>query len=83
MAGPIFQHLSTNSIYVLWGRFLQGAGAIGQCGICNDCRLVKEEERAHAMAIMGGTIALSFCCGDNCSSYWSVEIGGIIKPIRD
>ncbi len=45
---------------LLLGRFLQGAGAIGSVVSAMIADLVKEEERAHAMAIMGGTIALSF-----------------------
>jgi predicted MFS family arabinose efflux permease len=42
------------------GRFLQGAGAIGSVVSAMIADLVKEEQRAHAMAIMGGTIAMSF-----------------------
>jgi len=45
---------------LLIGRFLQGAGAIGSVVSAMIADLVKEEERAHAMAIMGGTIAMSF-----------------------
>jgi predicted MFS family arabinose efflux permease len=45
---------------LLLGRFLQGAGAIGSVVSAMIADLVKEEERAHAMAIMGGTIAMSF-----------------------
>lgn len=51
----------SNDIYTLMlGRFLQGAGAIGSVVSAMIADLVKEEQRAHAMAIMGGTIALSF-----------------------
>ncbi len=45
---------------LLLGRFLQGAGAIGSVVSAMVADLVKEEERPHAMAILGGTIALSF-----------------------
>jgi predicted MFS family arabinose efflux permease len=45
---------------LLLGRFLQGAGAIGSVVSAMIADLVKEEERAHAMAIMGMTIAMSF-----------------------
>jgi len=42
------------------GRFLQGAGAIGSVITAMISDLVEEEVRGKAMAIMGGTIALSF-----------------------
>ncbi len=50
-----------NDIYTLLiGRFLQGAGAIGSVIIAMISDHVKEEERGHAMAIMGMVIALAF-----------------------
>jgi len=50
-----------DSIYTLLiGRFLQGAGAIGAVIIAMISDHVKEEERAHAMAVMGMVIALAF-----------------------
>jgi len=50
-----------DDIYTLLiGRFLQGAGAIGSVIIAMISDHVKEEERAHAMAIMGMVIALAF-----------------------
>jgi len=45
---------------LLVGRFLQGAGAIGSVIIAMISDHVKEEERAHAMAIMGIVIAFAF-----------------------
>ncbi|KIM03336.1 MAG: MFS transporter [Sulfurovum sp. AS07-7] len=58
--GSIICALS-DSIYMLMiGRFIQGAGAVGAVVSAMISDLVKEEQRAHAMAIMGGTIALSF-----------------------
>ena len=60
IAGSIISALSTHIYMLLLGRFLQGAGAIGSVVSAMIADLVKEEERAHAMAIMGGTIALSF-----------------------
>ncbi|MDD3325135.1 MAG: MFS transporter [Sulfurospirillaceae bacterium] len=48
-------------IYMLMlGRFLQGSGAIGAVGTAMISDMVKEEMRAKAMAIMGGSIAASF-----------------------
>ncbi len=60
IAGSVIAALSDNIYMLLIGRFLQGAGAIGSVVSAMIADLVKEEERAHAMAIMGGTIALSF-----------------------
>lgn len=49
------------SIYVLiFGRFLQGAGAVGGVVSAQIADLVREEERNKAMAIMGGGIFISF-----------------------
>ena len=58
--GSVIAALSENIYMLLIGRFLQGAGAIGSVVSAMVADLVKEEQRAHAMAIMGGTIALSF-----------------------
>ncbi|UPT77707.1 MFS transporter [Sulfurovum sp. XGS-02] len=58
--GSVIAAVSENIYMLLIGRFLQGAGAIGSVVSAMVADLVKEEQRAHAMAIMGGTIALSF-----------------------
>ncbi len=51
----------SNDIYTLMiGRFLQGAGAIGSVVTAMIADLVEEKTRGHAMAIMGGFIAMSF-----------------------
>ncbi len=60
IVGSIIAAMSDNIYMLLAGRFLQGAGAIGSVVSAMIADLVKEEQRAHAMAIMGGTIALSF-----------------------
>jgi predicted MFS family arabinose efflux permease len=60
ITGSIVAALSSNIYLLLIGRFLQGAGAIGSVVSAMIADLVKEEQRAHAMAIMGGTIAMSF-----------------------
>ncbi|MBD3789285.1 MAG: MFS transporter [Campylobacterales bacterium] len=60
IAGSVICALSDNIYMLLAGRFLQGAGAIGSVVSAMISDLVKEEQRAHAMAIMGGTIAISF-----------------------
>lgn len=58
--GSLIAALSDSIYMLLIGRFLQGAGAIGSVVSAMVADLVKEEQRPHAMAIMGGTIALSF-----------------------
>jgi MFS family permease len=60
IVGSVVAALSDNIYMRLIGRFLQGAGAIGSVVSAMIADVVKEEQRAHAMAIMGGTIALSF-----------------------
>lgn len=60
IAGSVIAAMSDNIYMLLLGRFLQGAGAIGSVVSAMIADLVKEEQRAHAMAIMGGTIAISF-----------------------
>jgi MFS family permease len=60
IAGSVVAALADNIYMLLFGRFLQGAGAIGSVVSAMIADLVKEEQRAHAMAIMGGTIAMSF-----------------------
>ena len=60
IVGSIICALSDNIYMLLIGRFLQGAGAIGSVVTAMIADLVKEEQRAHAMAIMGGVIAMSF-----------------------
>ncbi|NPA66103.1 MAG: MFS transporter [Epsilonproteobacteria bacterium] len=52
---------SADNIYMLMiGRFLQGAGAIGSVVSAMIADLVEEKQRGHAMAIMGGFIAMAF-----------------------
>jgi len=60
IVGSVIAAMADNIYMLLIGRFLQGAGAIGSVVSAMIADLVKEEERAHAMAIMGGTIAMSF-----------------------
>ncbi len=60
LAGSIIAAYSDNVYTLMLGRFLQGAGAIGSVITAMISDLVEEEVRSKAMAIMGGTIALSF-----------------------
>ena len=58
--GSIVCYVSEDIYTLLAGRFLQGAGAIGAVIMAMAGDLVKEEDRAKAMAILGGSIAISF-----------------------
>jgi len=58
--GSVICAVSNNILDLMLGRFLQGSGAIGAVVTATISDLVKEEQRARAMSIMGGMIALSF-----------------------
>jgi len=58
--GSIICAFSTDIYTLMFGRFLQGAGAIGSVVTAMISDLVEEEVRGKAMAIMGGFIAMSF-----------------------
>ena len=58
--GSIVAAIATNLLTLLLGRLLQGAGAIGAVVSAMIGDLVKEEQRPKAMAMMGGSIAMSF-----------------------
>ncbi|MBN2964969.1 MFS transporter [Sulfurospirillum sp. T05] len=58
--GSLVCAAATDIYMLMFGRFLQGAGAIGAVGAALVSDLVKEEMRSRAMAVMGGSIALSF-----------------------
>lgn len=60
LVGSIICAVSTDIYTLMAGRFLQGAGAIGAVIPAMISDLVSEESRGKAMALMGGTIAISF-----------------------
>ncbi len=60
LVGSLICAYSTDIYTLMFGRFLQGAGAIGSVVTAMIADLVEEEIRGKAMAIMGGFIALSF-----------------------
>ena len=60
LVGSIICAVSTDIYTLMIGRFLQGAGAIGAVIPAMISDLVNEESRGKAMALMGGTIAISF-----------------------
>ncbi len=59
-AGSVIAAEANNIYMLLLGRFLQGAGAIGSVVTAMIADHVREDQRAHAMAVMGMVIALSF-----------------------
>ncbi len=75
-AGSVIAAIATDINMLLVGRFLQGAGAIGSVVTAMIADQVREDERAHAMAIMGMVIALSFAAamiiGPTVAGIWSV-----------
>ena len=77
---------SASDIYMLiLGRLLQGAGAIGAVATAMISDLIKEEVRAKAMALMGGSIAVTFALsmvlGPLLSGFWGINILFIITAI--
>lgn len=60
VVGSVICSMSENIYTLLFGRFLQGAGAIGAVVSAMISDLVKEEVRTKAMAMMGGSIAMAF-----------------------
>jgi len=60
LVGSLICAYSTDIYTLMFGRFLQGAGAIGSVVTAMIADLVEEKSRGHAMAIMGGFIAMSF-----------------------
>ena len=76
--GSFIAGFATNIYMLLVGRLLQGAGAIGSVITATISDVVKEEERSKAMAIMGGSIGLSFAlsmiAGPTIASYFGVPV---------
>jgi len=60
LVGSLICAFSTDIYTLMLGRFLQGAGAIGSVITAMISDLVEEKIRGKAMAIMGGSIAMSF-----------------------
>ena len=60
LVGSIICAVSTDIYTLMFGRFLQGSGAIGAVIPAMISDLVREEVRGKAMALMGGSIAMSF-----------------------
>lgn len=75
--GSLICGFSTDIYTLMFGRFVQGAGAIGAVAIAMISDMVREEVRAKAMAVMGSSIALSFAfsmmAGPLIGGYWGVD----------
>ena len=75
--GSVVAAVADNIWVLLLGRFLQGAGAIGSVVTAMIADHVREDQRAHAMAVMGMTIAMSFAAamiiGPIIGGLWSVK----------
>jgi predicted MFS family arabinose efflux permease len=76
-AGSVVAAIADNIWVLLAGRFLQGAGAIGSVVTAMIADQVREDERAHSMAVMGMVIAMSFAAamiiGPIIGGLWSVS----------
>ena len=77
LIGSIICAYSTDIYTLMFGRFLQGAGAIGSVVTAMISDLVEEQVRGKAMAIMGGFIAMSFAIamglGPVVASYFGIS----------
>lgn len=58
--GSFFCAIANDIYTMIFGRILQGSGAIGAVASALISDLIKEEQRSKAMAIMGGFIGLAF-----------------------
>ncbi len=77
LLGSIIAYIATDIYTLLLGRFLQGVGAIGSVVSAYVSDQVREEKRGNAMAIVGGTIAMSFAfamiIGSTIGGYYGVN----------
>ncbi len=75
LIGSLICAYSTDIYTLMLGRFLQGAGAIGSVVTAMIADLVEEKQRGHAMAIMGGFIAMSFAAAMALGPVIAAEFG--------
>jgi MFS family permease len=85
LVGSLVCAYSTDIYTLMIGRFLQGAGAIGSVVTAMIADLVEEKTRGHAMAIMGGFIAMSFAIamalGPVIASHYGISVIFVITAI--
>ncbi len=76
-AGSVVCAVSTDIYWLIFGRLLQGAGAVSSVVTAMISDFTREEKRAKAMATMGGAIALSFMAamvfGPYIGGYYGVD----------
>jgi len=60
LAGSVIAGFANDIYTLMFGRFLQGSGAIGSVITAMIADVVEEKTRGRAMAVMGGFIAVSF-----------------------
>ena len=75
LVGSIICAVSVDIYTLMFGRFIQGVGAIGAVIPAMISDLVNEESRGKAMALMGGTIALSFAAAMGLGPVISAHFG--------
>lgn len=85
LVGSLICAYATDIYTLMLGRFLQGAGAIGSVVTAMIADLVEEKTRGHAMAIMGGFIAMSFAVamalGPVIASHFGISVIFVITAI--
>ena len=85
LVGSLISFTATDIWTLIIGRLLQGAGAIGSVISATVSDLVQEEKRGKAMAIVGGSIAMSFALamviGSTVGAIYGVDILFLITAI--
>ncbi len=85
LVGSLISAYATDIYTLMLGRFLQGAGAIGSVVTAMISDLVEEKVRGHAMAIMGGFIAMSFALamglGPVIASHYGISVIFLITAV--
>ncbi len=85
IAGSVICAMSDSIEMLILGRLLQGAGAISSTITAMISDFTKESERSKAMAMMGGSIAMSFVvsmmAGPLIGGYFGIEILFVITAV--
>lgn len=84
-AGSLICAFSSDIYTLIFGRFLQGAGAISSVVTAMIADFTTEEKRSKAMAMMGGSIAMSFAAailiGPYVGGHYGVEMLFVITAV--
>ena len=75
ISGSLICAISTDIYTMLFGRLLQGCGAVGAVATAMISDLVSEDKRSKAMAMMGGMIGIAFAISMILSPLLSREFG--------